>query len=1685
MGGESDGSIILNTELDATGFEKGSDKLLSAVNDLTGAVDNLGDNMMQSFQQVIPLLKQMADSFGSAAQAANSAVQATGQTGKAAANAVDGAGKSATQSMGALEKQTLGLTAQLESLKTKAMVGFSNEGQVIKFQRALEAIGVKLETTKKQVEDFGKTRFESDPYRKATEQLAAYEAKMREIETEKMDVRQRANELLAINPKSPELTDLVDRMAELKKEASELDKYMSGLAKTVDQMFTSGRGTWHGADTEEYARMMQNLEQAQDVMRSLQAQSAGGQASLPEASTIPTPPDASIDKWQIFISLLQKAGSAILSFVKTSAKLSLAAISKGVDLLKSKLQKFTSQAKQADQFAKKLTKSLTSVKRMLITRVKRMFIGKIFNAIKEDLQALAKYSSSFDAAMSNIKNAATGLGANLAVTFGGLIQTIEPILTRIINAISTAITYINAFFGLLGGKSVITVAKKQTGSYVAGLDNAATSAGNAADKQEELNEAIYGFDELNKRSDTNDSGSGSGSGGGNGGTGSTNPSDLFTTMPIDSILPDSLKELAEKIKAAIAAGDWEGVGRAVAEGLNTIVDAIDKWNKETFRPKAVKFAENFARTLNGFFEGWDAMATGNMLGGLFNTVLETAYKWITTFNWGQMGRKIGDLFNGLVDGVNWDLLGHTIGGAIAGFWSAVRAWANSTDWAAFGSKVATGLNSLIDEHPLQTKVKAIAEVLNGFSTFLSTFNSKVNWNAIREELTQSVTSALNINVEGIISNGGNIVSRFVEALSKSVTDNREGFVSFGERVGSAIGNLRWDEIIGNAGSAVVVGFSGLLEGVAKSDIYHGITLVGEGVGATLGTAIRELPKVLDSSIRIAGGAIGGVLEGIFSGWSVMVATIFNDQDWLNAHAAMRGAQQLKSEVEQLHGRVKILAETHIGDIFQVETQAETLEYYRAKLDELVDGQGHIKEGYEAEVEAIYAIFGVDADVRDGQVQNIGEVNKAINDVIENYKKEAYTQVELAQTTSWIEARRTATNDLNKAIESYQENIKLAAEAEPGSDNYFKYTQAAATAVEAAMEAAGIISESDANIALSDENMAAISKGAWDDVKASCEEAGITIPGVLDNTLGGSISDFVTSLQEDLVNGGGGAFGDFQSIIEGALQQCGLTVDWETGQIVQTVDDSMAEIAETPTQHAQTWQDNLAAAFPDHTINQKMAELESDMAAHGYAIPKTIGDNILANQIEVDKAYEALAAWQTHGYDLSSLETYQQEILSEILGITQDTGQDIADAMSDSVDDMGEAVNKVSQHIDTEAGKAKVSSQNLRSNINGELRGLGSDMGGEVEGGVGKMQVALRNGQTSIQTDAQDIKDKITGAISPVEDDMTTTGDKAGGNLDSSFGRYKSIVSDTVKTIYNLFSDNLGTNLPPMMSQWGNSAGQGYNDGLTQWVSGITATVYNLTQNIVNSFSNLSNNLQIAGQNAGSSLSSGLSSGLAYVYDHMVVVGQNAMIGFNNGMVDREQLVYNTAQTIANNAVGVINSSLQIGSPSRVLFRTGQNTDKGFALGIEDGERDVLRAVSSMASNVIDAADTSEAELGLDMSADYAASELDNVAQKLSTIAMIFLNLRDTFAVISEIPLPDILSGSAVPVRTAVSSITSSAAGSNGVGSMAAAMEAQNALLRQQNELLQELIDASGGEIPVSSILNGVNRANRRAGKAVL
>ena len=495
MSDMSDGSLIINTELDNTGFQRGSDKLLDAIKDLTGSVDNLGDNMMQSFQQVIPLMQQVAGVMSEISKTAKDATQNTQQVEQSATGAVVGIGRTVTQNVGSLERETISLSSKFAGLQASVEAGFSSAGQVARFSKSVEELAVKLEFAKQKVEEFGSTEFRNDAYIKAETQLESLEAKLHEAYNLQDELIVKKNAAISEGTYFGPFKAEIDKpIAELEKEIEKLEEARHILDTKIQQFEASGaKFSWKGSDTDEYSRMVQNLERAQTLMDGLREKTG---------VSIPTPTSDRVNAWEAFSDAISKAGYSSITLTSNLAKISFKAVSYAVDSAKSKLKSFSSQAKQAEQISNKLTSTLTSFKRLLITRIKRMFISKIFSTVRNDLQELAKYSNTFNQSMSNLKNSASGLAANLSVSLGGLINTLEPVLTKIINLVSTAITYLNSLFALLGGKNSIIVAKKQTGSYAAGLDKAANSAGKAADAQEELNEAIYGFDELNKRDDS-------------------------------------------------------------------------------------------------------------------------------------------------------------------------------------------------------------------------------------------------------------------------------------------------------------------------------------------------------------------------------------------------------------------------------------------------------------------------------------------------------------------------------------------------------------------------------------------------------------------------------------------------------------------------------------------------------------------------------------------------------------------------------------------------------------------------------------------------------------------------------------------------------------------------------------------------------------------------------------------------------------------------------------------------------------------------------------------------------------------------------------------------------------------------------------------------------------------------------
>jgi len=193
----------------------------------------------------------------------------------------------------------------------------------------------------------------------------------------------------------------------------------------------------------------------------------------------------------------------------------------------------------------------------------RMALRSVINGAKEGFQNLAQYSGETNQSLSMLMSSLTQLKNSFAAAFAPILNVVAPILSKLINMLSQAATYVGMFFAALTGKSTFTKAKAVQQDYAASLNNAASSASNAADAAKEYQNQVMGFDELNKMSDQS---SGSSSGAGNTGASGVNVGDMFEEVAINSKLSD----LAEKVKSIFSQIFQPFKESWAAEGQNTI-----------------------------------------------------------------------------------------------------------------------------------------------------------------------------------------------------------------------------------------------------------------------------------------------------------------------------------------------------------------------------------------------------------------------------------------------------------------------------------------------------------------------------------------------------------------------------------------------------------------------------------------------------------------------------------------------------------------------------------------------------------------------------------------------------------------------------------------------------------------------------------------------------------------------------------------------------------------------------------------------------------------------------------------------------------------------------------------------------------------------------------------------------------
>ena len=1068
MANGADGSITIDTQLDSTGFQRGSDKMKGAINGLRQKVNQVGKDMSGAVNSINPAFKAL----GSAASQADNAFQTNLMSSSDFAKQMTDLQKSASQ-----------LASQLGKLGEAERMGFKTEAQMNRYALNIDKAEQAVQSLRQRLEDLSDTPVNTTKYDALKAEWLRMDAILGKLYKKQADMEQLGVRKNTMSWK---------RLALQIKEAE--DKLYEIEGKMEESRFDDSSAMW-GGDSGDYQSILAQfhdmsaaLEQYKRIAEGFNVVSDPAEESEESLKDV----DKELKQKPKDAKGASSAFKGLSNIFKNVASVAGRAI-KGIHSAISSLKNFSKQGSQTSLSSKGLIKSLLSIKTMLLSRIKRTFISAIFKNLQSGMQSFARYSSAFNTAMSSMNNSLTGLSGNIAVFAGNLISTFGPAISQVIDWVAQLMSYINAFFALISGKSTYTVAKKGTDDY-------AKSLGGAGGAAKDLKNQVYGFDELNKENDSN-SGGGSGSGG----------KVKFGEEQISS-LPSALLDFMQSIKDAFSAEAFEEVGSIVAEGLNSIIYAGDEFINERLRPVAVRWSTNIARIINGFVDTLDWNALGEFVAGGFNTVVDTVGVFISTINWGTMAESFAAGLDGIVGTIEWDLLGQTLGEGFQALQTIMWGTLAAFDWVGLGSSLATGIDSLfasVDWELLGTMLSdSFKGILNGISALIA----ETDWQAIGNDLATFIGS---IDYAGI-----------AEALSNGIGTALAGLAS-----------LIWGFVKGAWGDAIQwwhntayqdgqFTISGLLNGIVQAIASIG-TWIKEHIFQPFIDGFKSVFGIASPSTvmeEMGGFLIDGLINGITTAWNgiteflsgaleALSGLISGAWDAINS-AASTMWNTITTTVTTTWNKLKTKAGTIWTNIKTTITnkfdQAKTAISNTATLmlNTVSTTWGDIKSNAEEKWEAIKnaattaweAIKNAIGDTWNG----VKTVVSTVTDTVTTGLATAWENITSAATTAWegiTSAISTAFDGVKTVVSTVTDTVTT------GLDTAWEnITSAATTAWEGITSAISTAFDGvKLGVSAITDTLAANLSGAWDGIKRTA------------SSMWGSISDVISGAVSNLSN----------------------------------------------------------------------------------------------------------------------------------------------------------------------------------------------------------------------------------------------------------------------------------------------------------------------------------------------------------------------------------------------------------------------------------------------------------------------------------------------------------------------------------------------------------------------------------------
>ena len=738
MADKADGSIIVDSEIDPTGFEKDSAKLRNAIQSLNKKVENL----RPTFNKAITGSASALSSFDAKAGALEQTIaDIEDEMAALATKRVPTEGyQEACKSVEKYEEKLAALEARQEKLANRGVSENSSQWKNLtsdinlvydKLERAVEA--------KQHFEESGNTHTLGSE----TTQYAQLSSSLERAK----------NKLSEMNQPSSSLMDRISRMN------TSIRNFVSSLqnAPTITDRL------WNGFDhvcqgVEKITLEVSNVKNgflsiAGSALTSVidKTMAVGDVLSHIKSFVSTMTPLAlklSPEDWE------SKAQNSLAALKQDAANVGAAlnqGLGKGVTVAESLARLTGKVALNLGKTA--INKSVSGLRSMATFAGKAAATvgGKLLSGVKSVASNIAKsvtHSSKlkggFDRALSSIKRIAPALLAargvmgilrkavsaymeeneslksTLNACWSGIGQILGPIITKMVNLLAQGVAYVLKFLSLFG------IMGKTTSKSI----DSSTSKAKKATK--ELKGQLASFDEINKLSD-NSSDSDTDSG-----TSSTGSLPSVKVPDFAKLIADQLKNgdwagaattLSDKVNSIINGVDWEGIGAKVAYyfngALTFLATAIEKINWYNIGVKLGKF-------LNKIITGVDWKNLGVILGAKFKIAVESLGGLFATIKWKDLGKALSDCLMGLWNSIDWAQAGKMVSDGITGILDTINTFLEETDWQQIGEDVATFIRSIDWNGIFDGLCEGIGAALGGLVSFLyglikDAWKSVVDW----------------------------------------------------------------------------------------------------------------------------------------------------------------------------------------------------------------------------------------------------------------------------------------------------------------------------------------------------------------------------------------------------------------------------------------------------------------------------------------------------------------------------------------------------------------------------------------------------------------------------------------------------------------------------------------------------------------------------------------------------------------------------------------------------------------------------------------------------------------------------------------------------------------------------------------------------------------------------------------------